>query len=266
MRLRQSYCGWIFAGHGVPDGELLQQAKAIGYEGVELISEALWSQAQDLGLKIVSHQGQQDIHLGWNDPARHSALEAQVYDRLALAQKYGIVNLIVFSGSRREGLSEEAGLENTALGLSRVAGAAEEAGVTLLLELLNSKRDHAGYQCDRTAWGAEVCRRVGSPRVKLLYDIYHMQIMEGDLIRTIEQNHLEIGHYHTAGNPGRRDLDGAQEINYPPLLRAIAATGYTGFIGHEFAPKGSPGAALQSAYDLCRLSLSPPQGAADDPD
>lgn len=254
--LRQSYCGWSFAGRGVPDAELLQQAKAIGYEGVELIRETLWSQAQDLGLEIVSHQGQQDIHLGWNDPALHPALEAEVYKHLAAAQKYGIANLVVFSGSRREGLSDEAGLENTVLGLARVAPAAEEAGVSLLLELLNSKRDHAGYQCDRTAWGAEVCRRVGSPRVKLLYDIYHMQVMEGDLIRTVEQNYSEIGHYHTAGNPGRRDLDGAQEINYPPLLRAIAATGCTGFIGHEFTPKGEPVAALQSAYDFCRLALS----------
>ncbi len=256
MLLRQSYCGWIFAGHGVSDGDLLQQAKTIGYEGVELISETLFGQAQDLGLEIVTHNGQPDISLGWNDPALHSALEAQMHERLALAQKYGILNLIVFSGNRREGLSDEAGLENTALGLSKAAAAAEQAGVTLLLELLNSKRDHVGYQCDRTAWGAEVCRRIGSPRVKLLYDIYHMQIMEGDLIRTIEQNHGEIGHYHTAGNPGRRDLDRAQEINYPPVFQAIAATGYSGFVGHEFAPKGDPVAALQSAYDLCRLALT----------
>lgn len=265
MLLRQSYCGWIFAGRGVPDGELLRQAKAIGYAGVELIGESLWSQAQDLGLSLVSHQGQPDIHLGWNDPALHSALEAETHRRLALAQKHGILNLVVFSGNRREGLSDEAGLENTALGLSRVAPAAEEAGVTLLLELLNSKRDHAGYQCDQTAWGAEVCRRVGSPRVKLLYDIYHLQVMEGDLIHTMEAHHGEIGHYHTAGNPGRRDLDQAQEISYPPLLRAIAATGYTGFIGHEFAPKGDPVAALRSAYDLCRFSLSQSQGDDDDP-
>ncbi len=263
--LQQSYCGWTFSGRGVSDEELLQQAKAIGYDGVELIGEALFGQAQDLGLKIVSHGGQQNIDLGWNDLSLHSDLEAQVHSRLALAQKYGILNLIVFSGSRRPGLSDEEGLENTALGLSRIAPAAEEAGVTLLLELLNSKRDHIGYQCDRTAWGAEVCRRVGSKRVKLLYDIYHLQIMEGDLIRTMEENHGEIGHYHTAGNPGRRDLDQAQEINYPPLFRTIAATGYTGFIGHEFMPKGDPIAALQSAYDLCRFSLSPFEGEVDDP-
>lgn len=255
MLLRQSYCGWIFAGHGVPDGELLQQAKAIGYDGVELIPETLFSQAQDLGMEIVSHQGQQNIHLGWNDLALHSDLEAEFHNRLALAQKHGISHLIVFSGNRRPGLSDEEGLENTALGLAKIAPAAEEAGVTLLLEVLNSKRDHTGYQCDRTAWGVEVCRRAGSKRVKLLYDIYHLQIMEGDLIRTMEENHGEIGHYHTAGNPGRRDLDQAQEINYPPLFRAIAATGYAGFVGHEFTPKGDPIAALQSAYDLCRTSL-----------
>lgn len=256
MAIRQSYCGWIFAGHGVPERELLQRAKVIGYEGVELISEILFSQAQDLGLKIVSHNGQPNIHLGWNDLALHSVLEAEVQASLALAQKHDILNLIVFSGNRREGLSDEAGLENTVLGLSRIAPAAEEAGVTLLLELLNSKWDHAGYQCDQTAWGADVCRQVGSPRVKLLYDVYHMQIMEGDLIRTIEQNHAHIGHYHTAGNPGRQDLDQAQETNYSAVFQAMAATEYSGFIGHEFSPKGDPAAALQAVYDLCHTSLT----------
>ena len=124
------------------------------------------------------------------------------------------------------------------------------------MELLNSKVDHPGYQCDRTPWGIEACRRVGSARVKLLYDIYHMQVMEGDLIRAIQAGFPEFGHYHTAGNPGRHDLDQAQEIHYPPIFQAIAATGYTGFIGHEFIPKGDPAQALQAAYDLCRLSLS----------
>ena len=252
MPLRQSFCWWTFAGRGVPDRELLQKARAIGYEAVELIGENHFEQARDLGFVIASHGGHQDIDHGWNDPGQHSRIEAEMHVSLTLAQKYEIPNLIVFSGSRRDGLTEEAGLENTALGLARIAPAAEATGVTLILELLNSKVDHPGYQCDRTGWGLEVCRRVASPRVKLLYDIYHMQIMEGDLVRTIEAGHSGFGHYHTAGNPGRHDLDAAQEIAYPAVFRAVAATGYTGFVGHEFTPKGDPIAALQAAYDLCR--------------
>jgi hydroxypyruvate isomerase len=256
MPLRQSFCWWTFAGRGIPDTELLQKAKAIGYEAVELIGEEHFDRARDLGFVIASHNSHQSIDQGWNDFSQHPRLEAELHAGLALAQKHHIPNLIVFSGSRRAGLSDDAGLENTARGLARMARAAEDANVTLILELLNSKRDHPGYQCDRTAWGVEVCRRAASPRVKLLYDIYHMQVMEGDLIRTIEASHAAFGHYHTAGNPGRQDLDAFQEIAYPPIFRAIAATGYTGFVGHEFVPKGNPIAALQAAYDLCRHSLS----------
>ncbi len=253
--LRQSFAWWAFAGRGTSDQDLLQKARAAGYDGVEMLSENLWEQALELGFVIVAQTGQQRLDQGWNDPALHPRLETELHSALALAQKHQIPNLIVFSGNRRAGLSEEAGLENTVRGLARNAKAAEDAGVTLLLELLSSA-DHPGYQCDRTAWGVEVCRRVASPRVKLLYDIYHMQVMEGNLIRTIEASCAQFGHYHTAGNPGRHDLDQAQEIQYPPIFQAIAATGYTGFIGHEFIPKGDPAAALQAAYDLCRSSLS----------
>ena len=256
MPLRQSFAWWTFAGRGVPDQDLLQNAKAIGYEGVEMLPPALFDRAQDLGLVLAAQNGQGSLDRGWNDLAQHPRLEAELHSALALAQKHHIASVIVFSGSRLPGQSEEAGLENTVLGLAKIAPAAEEAGVMLLLELLNSKRDHPGYQCDRTGWGVEVCRRVASARVKLLYDVYHMQVMEGDLVRTIQANHLEFGHYHTAGNPGRQDLDYAQEICYPPVFQAIAATGYTGFVGHEFFPKGDPAVALQAAYDLCRRSLS----------
>jgi hydroxypyruvate isomerase len=253
--LRQSFCWWTFAGRGVPDLKLLQAAKAIGYEAVELIGEEHFERARDLGLTIAAHGGHPHLDRGWNDLANHPQLQADLESNLALAQKHQIPNLIVFSGNRRAGLSEQEGQDNTALGLAQAAKAAEDAGVTLLLELLNSKVDHPGYQCDRTGWGVEVCRRVASLRIKLLYDIYHMQIMEGDLIRTIQANSAEFGHYHTAGNPGRHDLDQAQEIQYPPIFQAIAASGYTGFISHEFTPKGDPIQALQAAYDLCRRSL-----------
>jgi hydroxypyruvate isomerase len=157
----------------------------------------------------------------------------------------------VFSGERRPGLSDEEGIENSAIGLKRVAKAAEDAGINLAIELLNSRVDHGGYMCDRTPWGVAVCEKVGSPRVSLLYDIYHMQIMEGDIIRTIQNSHPHFSHYHTAGNPGRRDMDDTQELCYPPIVRAIAATPYQGYVGHEFIPKGDPVAALEAAYRLC---------------
>ncbi len=127
--------------------------------------------------------------------------------------------------------------------------------MTLVLELLNSKVDHADYQCDRTAWGVAVCRMVDSPRVRLLYDIYHMQIMEGDLIRTIRENHQFFGHYHTAGNPGRNEIDDTQEISYPAVVRAIGATGYAGYIGQEFIPRGDPVAALRDAFERCHVDV-----------
>ncbi len=256
MPIRQSFCWWTFAGRGVPDDELLRRARAIGYGAVELIGEEHFPLALDLGFQISAHGGPSSIDRGWNNPSLHGRLTAQLDGSLAVAQEYDIPNLILFSGSRQPGVSDEEGLENTVMGLTQAAPAAEEAGVTLMLELLNSKRDHAGYQCDRTAWGVEVCRRVGSPRVKLLYDIYHMQVMEGDLIQAIEGNFAEIGHYHTAGNPGRQDLNSVQEISYPAVFRAIARTGYSGYIGHEFFPKGDPVAALEAAYQLCRRALT----------
>ena len=255
MPIRQSFCYWAFAGRGVSDADLLHSAKAIGYEAVELIGEALFDAARDAGLQIAAHSGPQSISEGWNDPAQHPRLLSELDACLALAQKHQIPNLVVFSGNRQSGISDERGLEQIVLGLTRAAALAEDAGVTLVLELLNSKRDHPNYQCDHTVWGAEVCRRVGSPYVKLLYDIYHMQVMEGDLIATIEANHPVIGHYHTAGNPGRQDLDASQEIAYPAVFQAIARTGYGGYIGHEFLPKSEPVAALQAAYDLCRNQL-----------
>ena len=169
---------------------------------------------------------------------------------LAKAGTWPFPVLICFSGCRR-GLSDEAGLEQCAKTLRRLAPRAEEAGVVLAMELLNSKVDHADYQCDHTAWGIELCRRVGSPVVKLLYDIYHMQIMEGDLVHTIRDGHEFFAHYHTAGNPGRGQPDETQEINYPAVYRAIAETGYAGIISHEFLPKGDPLAALEKAYRDC---------------
>ncbi|BDI32527.1 hydroxypyruvate isomerase [Capsulimonas corticalis] len=255
--IKQSFSWWGFANQGVDDETLLREAKAIGYDGVELLPPTLFQQAVDLGLSIVTHGGHDSISSGFNDLSQHDRIEKEILALLPVAAKFQIPSLIVFSGDRRDDLSDAQGLENTVIGLRRVATAAQDAGVTLILELLNSKVDHHGYQADHTAWGAEACRRVGSAHVKLLYDIYHMQIMEGNLIQTIRDHHEYFGHYHTAGNPGRGDIDPAtQEISYAPIFRAIAATGYDGYIGHEFVSRGAPLAMLRSAYDLTRDAFS----------
>ncbi|GAC1402599.1 MAG: TIM barrel protein [Chloroflexota bacterium] len=253
-RIKQSLSWWCFAGSGVAPATLLRAAREIGYEAVELMEPEHWHLARDAGLTIASHGAHASISDGLNRRENHTRIVEEVRVTLDQAVRWGIPTLICFSGNRA-GLDDEAGAEITAEGLRRLAPMAEDAGVTLVVELLNSKVDHPDYQCDRTAWGRQVCQMVGSPRVKLLYDIYHMQIMEGDIIRTIRDAHAHIGHYHTAGNPGRHDLDEAQELSYPAIMRAILETGYDGYVGHEFLPRGEAIAALKAAYDLCDVAL-----------
>ncbi len=197
---------------------------------------------------MCGHQGLTD---GLNKPGNHDRIELELARSIERAVALGIPSLICFSGNRNEGQSDADGLEACAAGLRRVAPRAERAGVNLNVELLNSKIDHAGYQCDHTAWGVALCRKVASTRVKLLYDVYHMQIMEGDVIRTIQQNIQHIGHFHTAGNPGRNDLDDRQELQYAAICRAIAAGPYAGYVAHEFTPRGDHMAALEAAFRLC---------------
>jgi hydroxypyruvate isomerase len=254
MPINQSLSWWCYAGRGLSDEELLAGAKKIGFKGVELVGATQFQQVRDHGLAIASHAAHKDISHGLNDPSEHERIEREIKNHLELAVKFGIPNLITFSGDRRPGLGDEEALANCVAGLKRVVKAAEDAKVYLCMELLNSKVDHKGYMCDRTPWGVELCRRLESPRITLLYDIYHMQIMEGDLIRTIQDYHPHFSHYHTAGNPGRHDLDESQEICYPPVMKAIAATNYTGYVGHEFVPKGADVlSALKTAYDLCNV-------------
>jgi hydroxypyruvate isomerase len=250
--LKQSFCWWSFARGQYTPEQLLRAAADSGYQGVELIEPELWPLAKDHGLTIASTNGGLSIERGLNRREHHDQLEAQIRATIAEAELWHIPNVIVFSGNRA-GLDDRAGAAITAEGLRRVARIAEDAGVTLVLELLNSKVDHPDYQCDQTAWGVEVCRMVNSPRVKLLYDIYHMQIMEGDIIRTIQTHHPYFAHYHTAGNPGRHELDALQELNYPPIVRTILATGYDGYLGQEFVPLGDPIAGLKHAFDLCNV-------------
>ncbi|RYG69408.1 xylose isomerase [bacterium] len=221
----------------------------LGVTGVEMPSPDEYDAFKEMGFSIVSIVGHKAIPSGFNRLENHSRIVDELGVSLETAKKYDIPNLIVFSGNR-EGISDEEGAANCITGLNLVKAEAEAAGVTLVMELLNSKVDHADYQCDRTPWGVGVVAAVNSPRVKLLYDIYHMQIMEGDLIRTLRENIEYFGHIHTAGNPGRNDLDENQEIFYAPIARALSELGYGGWVGHEFIPKKDPVVALREAFDV----------------
>jgi hydroxypyruvate isomerase len=189
---------------------------------------------------------------GLNRKENHAKIEQQMRENIERAAAAGVPNVITFSGNRR-GLSDAEGLENCVTGLDRVKAIAEDKGVTICLELLNSKVNHKDYQADHTAWGVEVIKRVGSPRVKLLYDIYHMQIMEGDVIRTIRENIQHIGHFHTGGNPGRNEIGETQELNYRAIAQAVADLKFTGFFVHEFVPAGDPRRALEQAVEICEV-------------
>lgn len=250
---KASLTWWSFADRDVADDALIRAAAELGYDGIELADPALWPRIAAAGLAIASHRGHEPLEDGLNTLANHDRIEREVLANLALAQQWSCPVLICFSGNRN-GLSDEAGAAATAQGLARVAGAAEAAGVTLALELLNSKVDHPDYQCDHTAWGLEVVRQVNSPAVRLLYDVYHMQVMEGDIIRTIATHHAAFGHYHVAGNPGRHEPDASQELHYPPIYRAIAATGYSGYVGMEFTPQGETISALGAALSAFRAA------------
>ena len=239
---------WCFERALAPEA-LIRAVVEIGYAGIELAPEAYWPQIAEAGLAIAMSRGHGTLEDGLNRRENHDRIEREVHANLELARRWGTPVLICFSGNRG-GLDDAAGIEQTADGLRRVAGAAEDAGVTLALELLNSRVDHPDYQCDRTEWGVKVVEAVGSTRVKLLYDVYHMQIMEGDVTRTIERHHALFGHYHVAGNPGRHELDADQELNYPAIFRAMRATGYDGYVGMEFVPRGEPVAALRAAFAL----------------
>jgi hydroxypyruvate isomerase len=251
--MKQAVAWWCLTPRVLTPEQLVRAAAEIGYTGIELAEPEYWPLIHEHGLTIVSMRGHESLTNGLNRRENHDRIEREVLANLKVAEQWDIPVLICFSGNRN-GLADDQGAKITAEGLRRVARAAEDAGVTLALELLNSKVNHPDYQCDRTAWGLRVCELVGSPRVKLLYDIYHMQVMEGDVIRTIRDHHAAFGHYHTAGNPGRNDLDEAQELNYRAIVRAIRETGYDGYIGQEFIPRGEPVAALRAAFEVCQGS------------
>jgi len=249
--IRQSVSKWCFG--NIPLPEFCKICKKLGMVGVDLISENEWDivNEHDMIVTMGNGPGPSGIGHGFNRRQNHDGLVAAFTRLIPIAAEKKVPNLICFSGNRG-GISDEEGLENCVIGLKRLMPVAERHGVTIQLELLNSKRDHRDYQADKTPWSAEIVRQVGSERLKLLYDIYHMQIMEGDVIETIRRYRDVIGHFHTAGVPGRRDLDDQQEKYYPAIMRAIKDIGeYKDcFVAHEFIPKNGI-QSLRDAVILC---------------
>ena len=250
-RLKQSVSYWPY--NRIPLAQFAVQAKQAGVVAIDLLQPEEWPVVRDAGL--VSSMGYPSkrrdfLTRGFNNPANHDLLVDEIEQTLPLAAANGVPNVIAMFGNRN-GIADDRGADACVAGLSRVKASAEQHGITVCVELLNSKVDHKDYMGDRTAWGAKVMQGVDSPRVKLLYDIYHMQIMEGDVVRTIRDNIAFIGHFHTGGVPGRNEIDDGQELNYRRVCTAIADAGFTGFVAHEFIPKRDPLTSLAEAVKIC---------------
>ena len=248
--LKQSVCRWCY--QSMPLDVLCRNVAAMGFKSVELLSESDWPVVKQFGLTCAVANGPSTIPVGFNRLDQHDRLVTESVRLLPLVAAAGIPQMIVFSGNRA-GMPDAQGLANCATGLKRITPLAEKLGVTIIMELLNSKVDHKDYMCDHTAWSVELVKRVGSPRFKLLYDVYHMQIMEGDVIRTIRDNYTYIGHYHTGGVPGRNEIDESQELFYPRIMKALVELGYGGYVAQEFIPARDPMTSLRQAFALCNV-------------
>ena len=227
--------------------------KDIGFSAIDLVGPKDWPMLQKYGIysSMCYHGGRTSLTEGFNNKQNHDQLVKDYSDVIPLMVQAGYKNVICFSGNRK-GMDDETGLKNCVEGLQRIMPLAEKNGIMIQMELLNSKVNHKDYMCDKTAWGVELAKRLNSPNFKLLYDIYHMQIDEGDVIRTIQDNHQYIGHYHTGGNPGRHEIDDSQELYYPAIMKAILATGYKGYVAQEFIPaKEDKIASLRQAIQIC---------------
>jgi hydroxypyruvate isomerase len=247
--IRQSVSRWCYP--QIPLGELSAKGAQMGLQAIDLLHEDEWQIPPRYGLICsMGYGGGGEIPSAMNRLENHAKIAEAFRKSIPKAAKLGVVNLITFSGNRG-GMTDDEGSKNTVIGLNRVKKIAEDHGVTICMELLNSKVDHQDYMCDHAAWGVRVMQEVNSPRVKLLYDIYHMQIMEGDLIRTIRENMQWLGHFHTGGVPGRHELDDKQEVQWDGVMRAIAATSFAGYVAHEFIPTRDPLTSLREAIDLC---------------
>lgn len=247
-RLKQSVSRWCYG--GIELEALCKAAAEMGFPGIDLLDEKDWGVPAKHGLVCSLGNGAGGISKGFNRLENHDELVHGTERLIPIAKAAGVPSLIVFSGDRA-GLSDEEGVKNCIIGLKRVAGAAEKHGVQIVIEYLNSKVDHDDYQFDHMHFGVDVVKGVGSAKLKILYDIYHAQIMEGDVIRTIRDNHDLIGHYHTGGVPGRNEIDGTQELNYRAIALAIVETGFTGYVAHEFVPARDPLTSLAEAGALC---------------
>jgi hydroxypyruvate isomerase len=251
-RIKQALCRGVFRGANLDlEGECREAAR-LGAHGIDLVGPEAFPLLKKYALIPTMVPGGCGIKAGINDKKNHSTIDPKTREAIKAAAAAGAPNVIVLAGDRK-GLTDEEGLENSVLFLNNIKALAEEQGVTLCMELLNSKVDHPGYMCDHTAWGVELCKRVDSPRVKLLYDIYHMQIMEGDIIRTMRQNMKYMGHFHTAGNPGRHQFDDTQEMNYRGICQAIADAGYQGYLSHEYTPTKDPLETLDKMMSICEV-------------
>ena len=258
--IRHSVCKWCYK--DIPLETLAAATKGIGLQSIELLNPEDFPTLKKYGLvcAMVSNptgKTSQGVSVGgipkaWNRVEHHDTLVELYLKRIAETADAGFENLICFSGNR-EKMDDQQGLENCIVGLKRILPEAEKRGVTIAMELLNSKVNHHDYMCDHTTWGVELAKRIGSDRFKLLYDIYHMQIMEGDVIRTIQESHQYIAHYHTGGNPGRHEIDESQELFYPAIMRAIQATGFKGFVAQEFIPVRDPLASLAQGVKICTV-------------
>ena len=248
-RIRQSVSRWCY--QKIPLDQLSAAAAQMGLRGVDLLQPEEYDVPRRYGLICtMAYAGGGEIKSALNRTENHAAIEQAFRTNIPKAAAAQVPNVITFSGNRA-GMSDDEGARNTITGLNRVKKIAEDHGVTICLELLNSKHDHPDYMCDHTTWGVRVVQEVNSPNVKLLYDIYHMQIMEGDLIDTIRNNIQWLGHFHTGGVPGRHELDGTQEVQWDGVMRAIADSGFKGYVAHEFVPTGDPLVSLRKAVDLC---------------
>jgi hydroxypyruvate isomerase len=253
-RLKQAICRGVFRGVKLTDEETCREVAKAGAWGIDLVGTDMFPLLKKYGLlpTMIKMPGGSEIKAGINDPKLHAGIARHTREQIKAAAAFGAPNVIILAGDRK-GFTDEQSADHCVAFLNDLKAQAEDLGVTLCMELLNSKVNHPGYVCDSTKWGVGVCQRVNSPRVKLLYDIYHMQIMEGDIIRTIQQNIAHIGHFHTAGNPGRHEFDDTQEMNYTGICKAIADLGYTGFISHEYTPTKDALGTLERMMKLCEV-------------
>jgi hydroxypyruvate isomerase len=247
-KLKQSACRWCYS--KIPIEDFAKESARLGLKSVDLATQTEWPVLRKYGLVPTMIGGGTTIPDGFNRKQNHAGIEERFRVSVKNAVEFGAPSIIVFSGNRK-GMSDDEGLENCAIGLKKVMPIAEDKGILVCMELLNSKVNHADYMCDHTKWGVELVKRAGSPQFKLLYDIYHMQIMEGDVIRTMRDNKQYIGHLHTGGNPGRNEIDDTQELNYKAIAKAVVEMGFDGYFAHEFIPKREPLKSLAEAVDLC---------------